>query len=182
MDERQAIESFLQKRDEESFCALFKAVYGRVLRYFLLRGTDVLAAEELTQNVMLAVYRRTVGFQDHPSFRSWLFAIARNELLQHWRRKRARIQTVELDHLRDGLAESSMAAGMNMRLEFEAWLKVLQPAERELAHLRFVEGLSDEELAAVFNVPRGTIKSRLFYLKQKLCRSAGVATPDKEQK
>ena len=109
VDERQAIESFLQKRDEESFCALFKAVYGRVLRYYLLRGTDKMAAEELTQNVLLAVYRRAGEFQDHPSFRGWLFAIARNELLQYWRRNRARIQTVELDQLSDGQAESNVA-------------------------------------------------------------------------
>jgi RNA polymerase sigma-70 factor (ECF subfamily) len=181
VDERQAIESFLQNRDEESFCALFKAVYGRVLRYFLLRGTDEMAAEELTQNVLLAVYRRAGEFQDHRSFRGWLFVIARNELLQHWRRNRARIQTVELDQLHDGPVESNVSAVMQWRLEFEEWLGALEPAERELAYLRFVEGLSHEELAAVFDAPRGTIKSRLFYLKQKLCRSAGDASADQNK-
>ncbi len=180
VDEQQAIESFLKSRDEETFCVLFKAIYGRVLRYFLLRGTDEMTAEELAQNTMLAVYRRAGEFQDHKMFRGWLFTIARNELLQHWRRNRARIQTVELEPLRDALAESAVAAGTHWRLEFEAWLGALEPAERELAWLRFVEGLSHEELAAVFDAPRGTIKSRLFYLKQKLCRSAGVAMPDKK--
>jgi RNA polymerase sigma-70 factor (ECF subfamily) len=138
-----------------------------------------MVAEELTQNVLLAVYRRAGEFQDRQSFRGWLFAIARNELLQHWRRNRARIQTIELDQLRDELVESRIAAtGMQLRLEFEEWLGALEPAERELAYLRFVEGLSHEELAAIFDAPRGTIKSRLFYLKQKLCRSAGGVLAD----
>ncbi len=179
MDEQRAIESFLKQRDEETFCVLFKTVYGRVLRYFRLRGTDEMTAEELAQNVLLAVYRRAGEFQDQRLFRGWLFAIARNELLQHWRRNRARIQTVDLEPLRDVLVESNVAAGMQWRLEFEAWLGVLEPAERELAHLRFVEGLSHEELAEVFAVPCGTIKSRLFYLKQKLGRSAGITVQDK---
>jgi RNA polymerase sigma-70 factor (ECF subfamily) len=156
---------------------LFKALYGRLRRYFLLRGADAMTAEELAQNVLLAVYRHAGEFPDQPSFRGWLFTIARNELLQHWRRERARIQTVELEPLRDVLVESNVAAGTQWRLEFEAWLRVLEPAERELAWLRFVEGLSHAELAAVFEVPPGTIKSRLFYLKQKLCRSAGLALP-----
>jgi RNA polymerase sigma-70 factor, ECF subfamily len=177
VDEQQAIESFLKMRDEESFCVLFKAIYGRVLRYFLLRGTDEMTAEELAQNVLLAVYRRAGEFQNHTSFRGWLFAIARNELLQHWRHNRARLQTVELEPLGDGLVESNIPAGMQLRLEFEEWLSVLEPAEHELAWLRFVEGLSYEELAAVFDVPCGTIKSRLFYLKQKLCRSAEATAP-----
>lgn len=83
--------------------------------------------------------------------------------------------------MRASLVESNAAAGdAQWRLEFEEWFRSLGPAERELAHLRFVEGLSHEELAAVFDAPRGTIKSRLFYLKQKLCRSAGVAMPDKK--
>ncbi len=182
VDEQQAIESFLKKRDEETFCALFKAVYGRLRRYFLLHNADAMTAEELAQNVLLGVYRRAGEFQDHKLFRGWLFAIARNELLQHWRRNRARIQTVELEPLREVLAETRATdAEALLRLEFEAWLNLLEPAERELAWLRFVEGLSHEELAAVYAVPRGTIKSRLFYLKRKLCRSAGVMAQGKQR-
>jgi RNA polymerase sigma factor (sigma-70 family) len=86
---------------------------------------------------------------------------------------------VELDQLDTEPLESNMAAGMLLRLEFEEWLSALEPAERELAHLRFVEGLNYEELAAVFDAPRGTIKSRLFYLKQKLCRSPGFGARGK---
>lgn len=172
MNEQQAIESFLNKRDEETFCALFKAIYGRVFRYFLLRGADEMTAEELTQNVLLAVYRHTSEFQNYALFRGWLFAVARNELLQHWRRGQSRIETIALEPLHETLT-GHFAADVQWRLEFEAWLATLEPDERELIWLRFVEGLSYEELAEVFAVPRGTIKSRLFYLKQKLCWSAG---------
>jgi RNA polymerase sigma factor (sigma-70 family) len=156
VDEEQAIKSFLMRRDEETFGVLFQAVYGRVFRYFLLRGAGEMAAEELAQNVLLAVYRRAGEFTDDRVFRGWLFAIARNELLQHWRRDRARVRTVELEPLRDVLAVRPAAGDALWRLEFEAWLGSLGAAERELAHLRFVEGLSHEELAAAFDVPRGT--------------------------
>jgi RNA polymerase sigma-70 factor, ECF subfamily len=78
VDEEQAIKSFLMRRDEETFGVLFKAVYGRVFRYFLLRGAGEMAAEELAQNVLLAVYRRAGEFTDDRVFRGWLFAIARS--------------------------------------------------------------------------------------------------------
>jgi hypothetical protein len=46
-------------------------------------------------------------------------------------------------------------------LEFEGWLRVLEPAERELAWLRFVEGLSTQNWRRS-SMCAGTIKSRFF--------------------
>ncbi len=58
MENRPIIEQFLATRTEEAFCALFEVVCVRVRRYFLLRGLDAATADELTQNVMLKVYRQ----------------------------------------------------------------------------------------------------------------------------
>ena len=171
MDEQQAIESFLDNRTEEAFCALFVALYGRVRRYFLLRGTDEMTAEDLAQRVLFIVHRKAGEFQDAALFQGWLFAIARNELLQHWRRGQSRIETVELEPMRAVLAERLTIEGdAELRAEFNQWLSMLEPNERELVLLRFVEGLSYEELAEGFGVPLGTVKSRLFAVREKLLR------------
>jgi RNA polymerase sigma-70 factor (ECF subfamily) len=56
-------------------------------------------------------------------------------------------------------------------------LKVLEPAERDLVLLRFVEGLSYEELASALNLPLGTIKWRIFNARKKLARVVGASPP-----
>lgn len=175
MDEQRAIEVFLAQRNEEAFCALFVAVYGRVRRYFLLRGVDRMTAEDLAQQVMLAVYQKAGEFQDHRLFQGWLFAIARNELLQHWRRGQSRPQTIELEPIRAAIEEQFSATPERLlHTELEDWLVLLEPNERELLLLRFVEELSYEELALVLSVPLGTVKSRLFSVKEKLLTLTGA--------
>jgi RNA polymerase sigma-70 factor (ECF subfamily) len=49
-------------------------------------------------------------------------------------------------------------------------LKALEPADRDLIVLRFVEGLSYEELAVALKLPLGTVKWRLFNARKKLLR------------
>jgi RNA polymerase sigma-70 factor, ECF subfamily len=182
VDEQRAIELFLEQRDDEAFYALFVAVYGRVRRYFLLRSVDRMTAEDLAQQVMLTVYQKAGEFQDHKLFQGWLFVIARNELLQHWRRGQARPQTVELEPIRTAIEESLfIETDVAWRTEFDEWLTFLEPNERELVLLRFVEGLSYDELALVLGIPIGTVKSRIFSVKEKLLTITGSAAYKKQK-
>ena len=174
MDEKQTLELFLQTRTEESFCALFAALYGRVRRYFLLRGLDRMTAEELSQNVLLTVYRRAGELRERELFQGWLFKVARNEMLQHLRRQPPPDWMVELnslgDHLTNELAAQMPKVPGDGAGQLAEWLAYLEPDERELMRLRFVEELSYEELALAFDTPLGTIKWRLFNARKKLAR------------
>ena len=167
MDERTALRLFLHDRNEEAFCALFVAMYPRVWCYFLLRRADAATAEDLAQNVLFKAYQKAAELKDAALFQGWLFAIARNELLQHWRRQKARIETVELEPLADSFTVPSAGS---LQAEFDDLLARLEPNERELVLLRFVEGLTYEELAAALGVPLGTVESRLFSVRKKLLR------------
>lgn len=171
MDGKQALELFLQTRTEESFCALFAAYYGRVRRYFLLRGLDRMTSEELAQNVLLVVYHRAGEVREKELFEGWLFKVARNEMLQHLRRQPPPDWLIDLDALGgSSLDELISRPGGEGAAQFNEWLAYLEADERELVRLRFIEELSYEELALVFEVPLGTIKWRLFNARKKLSR------------
>lgn len=178
MDERTALRLFLHDRDEEAFCALFVAMYPRVRRYFLQRQVDAATTEELAQTVLFKVYQKAAELKDEALFQGWLFAIARNELLQHWRQQQARIETVELEPLADSFTVPP--AGL-LQTEFDEWLARLEPNERELVLLRFVEGLTYEELAAALGVPLGTVESRLFSVRKKLLRIRQNQTDERQR-
>lgn len=141
-----------------------------------------MTAEDLAQQVMFTVYQKAGEFQDHKLFQGWLFVIARNELWQHWRRGQSRPQTIELEPIRAALEESFFSeSDASWQTEFDEWLSLLEPNERELVLLRFVEGLSYEELAFVLGLPIGTIKSRIFHVKEKLLAITQVRAHKKQK-
>jgi RNA polymerase sigma-70 factor (ECF subfamily) len=169
VEEKQAIELFLQMQTEEAFCALFESLYARVRRYLLLRGLETATAEELAQNVMFIVYQRAGEVREREFFRGWLFKVVKNELMRYWRHERARSEIAKFEPLSEELADqlsTEMYAARN--LEFAEWMSYLEPAEREIVILRYVEGLSYEELAVALGIPIGTVKWRLFNAKKKL--------------
>lgn len=171
VEERPVIEQFLATRTEEAFCALFEVVAVRAQRYFRLRGLDAATAEELTQNVLLKVYRQAGELREPERFYGWLFAIARNEMISYWRGTQARIETVGFDALPPSASESLIAENDALSaLRLTEWLQALDPAERDLVLLRFVEGLSYEELSEALSLPLGTIKWRIFQARKKMAQ------------
>ncbi len=171
MEDKPVIEHFLATKTEEAFCALFELVCVRVRRYFLMRGLDTGTAEELTQNVLLKVYRQSGELRGADHFYGWLFTIARNEMISYWRGKQTRIETVGFESVTDeSNKDLSIEDDMTSGLRLMEWLKALDPADRDLVVLRFVEGLSYEELAEALNLPLGTVKWRIFNARKKLLR------------
>jgi RNA polymerase sigma-70 factor, ECF subfamily len=182
VDEKKYLAEFILRQTEEAFCALFEAVYARVRRYFLLRGLDVMTAEDLAQNVLVIVYRRASDVRDPELFFGWLFAVARNELSRHLRETRRQVETVEYEPLSATLAEQLYGEPGPVRAsQLQDWLSYLEPAERDLIVLRFVEELSYEELALALTLPLGTVKWRLFQAKQKLARIIQETTPQRSK-
>ncbi|MBO0721009.1 MAG: RNA polymerase sigma factor [Blastocatellia bacterium] len=183
MEEKQAIELFLETRTEESFCALFESFYARVRRYFLLRGLETTIAEELAQNVMFIAYQRGGDVREKGLFIGWLFKIAKNEMLRHWRHQRSRSEIAEFEPLSEYLAEmltTEMETAHNS--DFADWMSYLEPAEREIVILRFVEEFSYEELATALGIPVGTVKWRLFNAKKKLAAVIGASLKNDARK
>jgi len=178
VDDQQAVENFLMTGTEESFCALFEIVYPRVRRYFLLRGMEIGEAEDLSQNVMVIIYQRGGEIRDKELFLGWLFKVAKNELTRHWRQWQTRQRIAPMEPLSDDLAGRLMTemqvAGLS---NFNEWMSYLEPAEREIVILRFIEELSYEELAVALGVPLGTVKWRLFSAKKRLAPIIDASLP-----
>lgn len=178
MDDRHAIENFLLTGAEEDFCALFESIYPRVRRYFLLRGMEAGEAEDLAQNVMVIVYQRAGEVREKEFFHGWLLKVAKNELARFWRRRQTRDRVAKMEPLDDDLADKLMTemevAGSS---DFVEWVSYLEPAERDIIILRFVEELSYEDLAVALGVPIGTVKWRLFNAKKKLAPIIKASLP-----
>jgi RNA polymerase sigma-70 factor (ECF subfamily) len=167
--------------DAGAFAALY-ARHERPLFRFLRRslGNDA-AAEDLLQEVWLAVLRHAGGFEPRARFTTWLYGIARHRLIDHWR---ARREDVSLDAANDPVDGSpalidTLAADPNGQPEvqalsraqaraFMAAVEQLPPLQREAFLLHAEAGMTVEEVAQLTGVGHETAKSRLRYAMNRL--------------
>jgi RNA polymerase sigma factor (sigma-70 family) len=181
-EDKLIVESFLLNRTEETFFAVYKVFCVRIHRYFVLRGLDAQTAEDLTQEVLFKVYQKMGELRDAESFYGWLYAIARNSFVSHWRRLQSRVEGAEHIPLTADLAENlQIEAEALVNLRLTELLEELTLVERDLVLLRYVEGLSYEDLSVALNVPLGTVKWRISEVRRKLSQIMGAAGSDKSK-
>jgi len=166
--ERLAVSGFLRSRSEDDFERLFEALYGRLLAYFMVRGVAQFTAEDLTQDVLLTVYRRIGSLRDKEQFFGWLFKIAHNEYLQWLRDRKHAIATVELEaggHVSLANVEPDSLAAHD---QFLKWMALLEIQERQIMMLRCIEELGYQEIADALEMPIGTVKWKIFNAREKI--------------
>jgi RNA polymerase sigma-70 factor (ECF subfamily) len=123
-------------------------------------------ARDLAQEIFVRVYRNLSSCADAGRFLPWLIRISRNACIDHLRRRkvRGRGRDVALDEIRDlparnGDPEQESEANARARLVHRA-LAELSELNREMIHLKEIQGMQLEEIAVMLGVPLGTIKSR----------------------
>ena len=148
--------------DRQSFEALYQRLGPAVHRFLRHYLGDLRAADDVTQEVFLALWTHPNGFNPaRGSLRQYVFGIARRRGADWRRRHGTRAEAAAPD--RD-------VAVIDRSVEIRDALARLDADERGLLWLRDVEGHSYAELAALFDVPLGTIKSRLFTARTTLRR------------
>lgn len=172
LDEQEAVDRFLAHQDESSFSDLFRLMSPRIFGYFRLHGCEREVAEDLTQEVMLTVYTQSRSLRNRELFRPWLFRIARNSWLQHVRRSSRQVATSDLESTSEHLF--STHEDPLQKVSMSQWMRWLGAEDRELVLLRYVEGLEYHEIAAVLNLPLGTVQWKIFQIKKRLAQRFGV--------
>ncbi len=146
-------------------------------------------AEDLTQDVFVKLYRNLASFDvQKGSFQTWITTLARNLLVDHFRRTRLDRATDSLDAslsrdddgptMADRLADTARGqeqhvAGLELKARIQQALKELSPELREAVILRDLEDMDYKEIAQVLRVPEGTVKSRISRGRGELARLLG---------
>jgi RNA polymerase sigma-70 factor (ECF subfamily) len=142
-------------------------------------------AADVAQEVFLAFFRYIGSYRGDSKLSTWLYRITVNMAKNLWsRQKRQGYEVTEsLDDPRDDDPDSPApvemladpapnprhrAAGSEIVGVIERKLQEIEPEFREAIVLRFIEGLSYEEIAEVTKEPLGTVKSRIFRARKAL--------------
>ena len=136
-----------------------------VLRSIKVRGV----AEELYQEIWMRVIEARKSYAPKARFTTWLYTIAHNHLIDHWRKRGLTLVALEGDEVASGSPDPADQAQARESLErFAAALEALPPLQREAFLLHEEGGLSIAEIAAATGANEETAKSRLRYATAKL--------------
>jgi RNA polymerase sigma-70 factor (ECF subfamily) len=163
----------LAQRQPSAFASLYQRYLPRVYRYARARlGSDEEAAD-LTQQIFLQALNALPTYQQRGvPFAAWLFQIARNALIDLYRRRKSVVSWDSQAGLAPALpGPQDLDAGLvhqERLVRLKTLLARLDPAQRELLALRFAAGLSTPQIALVVGKSPAAVKKQLTRLLQML--------------
>jgi RNA polymerase sigma-70 factor (ECF subfamily) len=176
-----------QQGDSQAFGLLYQRNVDRVYSFVLFRVRDTALAEDLTQDVFFQAMRALEAFDWRGSVAPWLLRIARNTVIDHWRRTARRPERTmsalegdgddEDDRRLDRLvADDDQASelGAELALDRERIAKaaaLLTDLQQQVVALRFAAELSIKETADVMGKSEGAIKNLQHHALRSLKRS-----------
>src|SRR5215469_7658390 len=155
-----------QAGDAAAFRELYQDYRERVYSSALYSTGDDSQAQDLVQAVFLSIFRGLQGFRFQSSFSTWVYRIAHNECQNHHRQRRANV--VPLEAILGDSAEIDPKPISDVQHARQECQSIIQQAVmqlpfqmREAVVLRYLEGLSYDEMAKVLGCAPGTVASRL---------------------
>ena len=174
LSEAEAIERAKQG-DASAFEALYNLHKRRVYSLCLRMTANTAAAEDLTQEAFLQLFRKIATFRGESAFSTWLHRMAVNVVLMQLRKKG--LNVVPLEETMEGEEESARKepgaddirlAGSIDRLQLEQAITELPPGYRMIFLLHDVQGYEHNEIAEMVGCSIGNSKSQLHKARMKL--------------
>ena len=157
--------------DRRAFEQLYHAYQRRVAAYLFRLLSDADAAGEVTNDVMVTVWKEAKRFEGRSKPSTWIFGIAHHKALSELRR-RGRYPVADLDEAREapdgGESPEARMTRAELRTTLKRALQQLSAEHRAVIQLTFFQNLSYKEIAAIQGCPVNTVKTRMFHAKKKL--------------
>ncbi|MDQ1683553.1 MAG: polymerase sigma-70 factor, subfamily [Frankiaceae bacterium] len=170
------IVSRAQSGDPNAFGELYDRYVDVVYRYIYYRVSNATLAEDLTSETFLRALRRITSYTwQGRDFGAWLVTIARNLIADHFKSGRYRMEVATSDLVEAGAdrreegPENEVLASITNEALLEA-VKRLNPEQQECVSLRFLQGMSVAETAAIMGKNEGAIKALQYRAVKSLSR------------
>ena len=156
------------RRDPKAFGELYTLYAEQVFRYLYSRIGNVHETEDTTAQTFLAAFESFDKFRQDGHFASWLFMIARNKAMDHFRQRK---NISPIDDIKDIPVENDPLARVIQSDQAAALSKLIQalPEEdRELLRLRFLAAMSFPEIAHFLHRNEDAVKKSIYRLLARL--------------
>lgn len=178
-----------QSGSEDAFAALYKRhlPYVKAVGRAMLRTNDL---DDLCQETFLLAFTRIGSFRGNSNFRTWVTRIAMNHCLMVLRRSRqvsnGASQLVQLENETASedlleqcifVTEDGSLRSVAARFDLPKVLGLLQPEQRKLLEMAYLEDLPDQEIANQLGLTLASVKSKLHHAKKRIRETQKRAQP-----
>ncbi len=170
--------------NQKYFYCLIEKYEDRILRYILrISSATKEDAEDILQEVFISVYKNLNNFDNHLKFSSWIYRIAHNKTISHWRRMKNRPQSLnngESLYLFEIIPNKENIL-IDLHNEYTAQkikniLFRLDVKYREILILKFLEEKSYKEISDILKKPMGTVATLINRAKKQFRKEAKSTT------
>ena len=149
------------KGEASAFGALYDFYHSQIYRFVFIKVGRREEAEDLTHQVFMNAWTNIKGYKHrgHP-FSSWLYRIARNQIIDHYRTRRGEFSLEQVDpeyFVAPAVAHFNLGEKMEMERVMHA-IGELKPEYQDVLIMRFIEELSVKEVATSIGKSEGAIK------------------------
>lgn len=154
-----------QTGDKKAFDELLRSIQTALFRYILRLVGEHAAAEDVTQEVFLIVYRKIRWLENPQLFRAWTFRIASREAFKRLKKERRWAEQIREEEILEQISAPEPAAIYEPELieKLPNLISDVSPASRAVLILHYLDELPLSEIAEILDISTGTVKSRLAY-------------------
>ncbi|MGC8775199.1 MAG: RNA polymerase sigma factor [Chlorobaculum sp.] len=161
--------------DKKQFAAIVQRYEEPLFRYIVRQGArDRELARDILQEVFIKVYLHLNDYDASLPFSSWIYRIAHNETITHFRKEKNRPLVLDkgdddefFGKIVDDF-ELSQAGGQYDVSDIQTVLERLEPRYRDILVLKFFEDKSYEEISDILQMPQGTVATLINRAKKKI--------------
>jgi len=161
----------LKNGDSEAFAFFYDQYMTRVYRFVYIRVSDKNVAQDLTQDIFLKVWQHLVDQKDIKSFPAFIFKIARNAVIDHYRQSQKQSLPLEFASESEEPYSDEKTEGIDRDIDLQVLLETLKQLKEEYQEvllLRYVEDLSIEDIAQIMQKDKNNVRVLLHRALSKL--------------
>jgi RNA polymerase sigma-70 factor, ECF subfamily len=180
--ERRAIQSS-QKGDPAGFQFLYEKYKSYVYSLCLRMTRDPALSEDLTQDIFLHVWKKIISYKGEALFRTWLYRVAVNIVLLHFRRHKAvnlPLDNETLPSTELKMIENTPQPDIDEHIFLRSTLNTLSPRYRSVLMLHDVHGYRHQDISQLLGITSGASRSQLHKARVKLRAALGIVRISKK--
>lgn len=148
-----------KRGNRDAFADLYLSYVDGIYRYIFFRlNQDDEETKDIVSAVFLKAWKRIDTFTNHISFQAWIYRIAHNTLIDHYRTKKkySRLEDIEIEFNPDTEDKFDTAIAIK---EIAKAMKKLTAEQKQVITLKFVEELTNKEIAFVMNKQEDAVRA-----------------------
>jgi RNA polymerase sigma-70 factor, ECF subfamily len=158
--------------NEAAMRTLYARHHVRIYHFIVRLGCDSDRAEDLVSEVFLTVWRQASAFERRSQVSTWIMSIARFKALTALsKRREPQVDEEAMEMVADDAdTPEQTVLHADRRAQLRRLIAQMSPDHREIIDLVYYHDKSVEEVAKILNVPKNTVKTRMFYARKSLAR------------